>query len=135
MTSTTTGRRPKFNLHRDGFEDKPAPPSAPVGVEGLADADIKWDMRHIEPHLKDADAAIPVLLQGVRRAIKRALAQQHAAVDGAGVDWRAMYRFQTAMRYMDNNPNLSKQKADRMADDNVAGLESANAQQPQGDNT
>ena len=21
MTSTTTGRRPKFNLHRDGFED------------------------------------------------------------------------------------------------------------------
>ncbi|MBP7656714.1 MAG: hypothetical protein KA742_09250, partial [Pseudoxanthomonas sp.] len=60
------------------------------------------------------------------------LAQQPAAVDGECVDWRAMYRFQTAMRYMDNNPNLSKQKADRMADDDVAGLESANATQPGG---
>ena len=35
----------------------------------LSDADIKWHMRHIEPHLIDADAAVPILLQGVRRAI------------------------------------------------------------------
>lgn len=55
---------------------------APVGVE-LSDADIKWDMRHIEPHLKDADAALPTLLQGVRRAIKRA---QQPSVAPVGAD-------------------------------------------------
>ena len=47
-----------------------------------------------------------------------------------GVDWRAMYRFQSAMRYMDNNPKLTTQQADKMADDDVAGLEAALAQQP-----
>ena len=72
----------------------------PDAVEGLADADIKWDMRHIEPHLKDADAAIPVLLQGVRRAIKRALAQAPAVrvtdemVEAALAEFRGL-RFPT----------------------------------------
>lgn len=48
--------------------------------------------------------------------------QQPAAVDGECVDWRAMYRFQTAMRYMDNNPQLTKERAYTMADDDCAAL-------------
>ena len=42
-----------------------------------------------------------------------------------GVDWRAMYRLQTAMRYMDNNASLTKEAAYRMADEDAAELERA----------
>lgn len=65
-------------------------PDLPAGTQpatdgpaaaGLSDADIKWDMRHIEPHLKDADAALPALLHGVRKVISRALL--NAAPPGA----------------------------------------------------
>lgn len=42
-----------------------------------------------------------------------------------GVDWRAMYRFQSAMRYMDNNPKLTTQQADKMADDDMAAIEAS----------
>lgn len=34
-----------------------------------------------------------------------------------------MYRHQTAMRYMDNNAQLTKERAYRMADNDVASLE------------
>ena len=37
----------------------------------ISDADIKWHMRHIEPHLKDADAAVETLLAGVRKCIEK----------------------------------------------------------------
>ena len=47
-----------------------------------------------------------------------------------GVDWRAMYRFQSAIRYMDDNPKLTTQQADKMADDDMAVFEAALAQQP-----
>ena len=108
-----------------------ADPSAPVGVEGLMQLARNWCLawgewaHDADPGCAKENAAEAAL----RAALTTALVQQPAAVDGVCVDWRAMYRFQTAMRYMDNNPNLSKQKADRMADDNVAGLESANATQ------
>lgn len=49
-------------------------------------------------------------------------AQQPAAVDEGCVDWRDMYRFQTAMRYMDNNPELSRERAYKMADADCAAL-------------
>lgn len=59
------------------LSQQPAAPSGGAGV--VSDADIKWDMRHIESHLKDVDAAVPVLLQGVRKVIQRSVAQQAAA--------------------------------------------------------
>ena len=37
----------------------------------MTDADIKWCMRHIEPHLKDTDAAVETLLAGVRKCIEK----------------------------------------------------------------
>lgn len=58
-------------------------PGASAGVE-LSDADIKWHMRHIESHLIDADAAIPTLLQGVRKAIAAALRTPAASVGDVG---------------------------------------------------
>ena len=42
-----------------------------------------------------------------------------------GVDWKAMYRFQTAMRYMDNNAKLKLAQANAMADADIRGLEIA----------
>lgn len=50
----------------------------------LSDACIKWHLRHIEPHLKDADAAVDTLVRGVRKAIAAAR-RQPAAVDEAMV--------------------------------------------------
>ena len=40
-------------------------------MSGMTDADIKWFMRHIEPHLKDTDAAVETLLAGVRKCIEK----------------------------------------------------------------
>ena len=40
-------------------------------MSGMTDADIKWCMRHIEPHLKDTDAAVETLLAGVRKCIEK----------------------------------------------------------------
>jgi hypothetical protein len=45
------------------------------------------------------------------------------APDVGEVDWRGMYRLQTAMRFMDNNASLTKEAAYRMADQDVASLE------------
>lgn len=44
---------------------------------------------------------------------------------GRLVDWRAMYRFQAAMRFMEINPELTKERAYAMADQDVASLERA----------
>ena len=102
-----------------GELDRTAPPRIWLQIDTSADnseRDDKWP----EP---DGVSWCWESIGGLEIQYVRAdLAQQPAAVDGECVDWRAMYRFQTAMRYMDNNPNLSKQKADRMADDDVAGL-------------
>ena len=91
-----------------------APPSAPVGVEiGL----LRW----VKAQADDPDANPRF------RELYAALAQQPAAVDG--VDWRAMYRFQTAMRYMDNNPQLTKERAYTMADEDCAALATQHQEQ------
>jgi len=37
----------------------------------------------------------------------------------SGVDWQAQYRLQTAMRYMDNDPKLTTQRAYAMADEDI----------------
>lgn len=69
------------------------------------------------------------LLERMARDIHAALSQQAAGVP-AGVDWRALYRIQTAMRYMDNIDGLTRDKAFAMADDDVAGLEAFAAPKP-----
>ena len=54
MTSTTTGRRPKFNLHRDGFEDCAEHIAVTIGRTGGDFAvyiDARGDVRVIQ--LKD----------------------------------------------------------------------------------
>ena len=61
-----------------------------------------------------------------------AIAAWNVSPDG-GVDWRGMYRFQTAMRYMDNRASLTKEDAYRMADEDVASLERAQLAQQGGE--
>jgi hypothetical protein len=60
-----------------------------------------------------------------RAALTAALAHKSDAID-----WRGMYRFQTAMRFMDNMSNLSKAGAYKMADDDVASLERIQQHKP-----
>lgn len=38
------------------------------------------------------------------------------------VDWRELYRIQTAMRYMDNNPGLTRDHAFSWADQDIAAM-------------
>ena len=45
-----------------------------------------------------------------------------AALAVPEVDWRALYRFQTAMRYMDADAKLTREKAYAMADKDVAAM-------------
>lgn len=55
----------------------------------------------------------------------RLLQLQQAASSSTTEDtfnWRELYRFQTAMRYMDNNPSMLKSKAFQMADDDMKRL-------------
>jgi hypothetical protein len=51
----------------------------------------------------------------------------------SGVDWKAHYRHQTAMRYMDNNPKLTTERADAMADEDIRRLLAFAAAQDQGE--
>ena len=48
-----------------------------------------------------------------------------AALAVPAVDWRELYRIQTAMRYMDNNPGLTRDHAFSWADQEVADAERA----------
>lgn len=53
----------------------------PAG-EAVTDSDILWDMRLLDTHLKDSDSAIPVLVQGVRRILRRVM--RPAEAQGGG---------------------------------------------------
>lgn len=48
-----------------------------------------------------------------------ALATAQTEAKPEGVDWCDLYRFQTAMRYMDNNPKLTTEAADAMAREDI----------------
>lgn len=65
-------------------------------------------------YLRKADAVMAALMP--------LSAAKPAPVAVPEVDWRALYRFQTAMRYMDADAKLTREKAYAMADQDVAGL-------------
>ena len=52
--------------------------------------------------------------------IAAALSAQAGVVEA--VDWRALYEFQTAMRYMDNSKGLTIETARKMAADDAVAL-------------
>ena len=94
-------------------------PSAPVGVEAVVlEAVAEWE--ECKSPLAAQQAMFKIANDLRANEADRTLAQRPAAVDG--VDWRAMYRFQTAMRYMDNNPQITKERAYTMADEDCAAL-------------
>ena len=41
--------------------------------EAVTDAEILWDMRHIDDHLKYSEDAASMLIQGVRRVLRRVM--------------------------------------------------------------
>jgi hypothetical protein len=98
-----------------------APPSAPVGV-GVMDEETALDAfdracmnnKRVSWHGYTRDDRLQVM-----RRFLTALAQQPAA---GAVDWRAEYRIQTAMRYMDNNPAIDAETAYRWADREIRDL-------------
>ena len=61
-------------------------------MSGMTDADIKWCMRHIEPHLKDADAAIETLLAGVRKCIEKDARLRGDGEQGQAVAWQRKHQ-------------------------------------------
>lgn len=49
--------------------------------------------------------------------------RQAQAQGSEGVDWKALYRFERAMRFMDNKAAMTRDDAYRMADQDIAGME------------
>lgn len=84
--------------------------------------------------LSDCEALDQVLLRGanereLRQRLERAERDRNDwgtradALAAERDEWRNNYRFQTAMRYMDNNPKLTQPKAYEMADEDVRRFE------------
>ena len=60
------------------------------------------------------------------RELKRI--QIHGIAPPDGVDWKEMYRFQTAMRFLDNSKTMTRETAYKMADQDINGFIKATAQ-------
>ena len=57
--------------------------------------------------------------------------EAHGIAPPDGIDWKELYRIQTAMRYMDANSSISTQTAFLMADTDIRSALSANAPKPE----
>lgn len=53
--------------------------------EAVTDAEILWDMRHIDDHLKYSEGAASMLIQGVRRVLRRVMRPTEAQAQEEGM--------------------------------------------------
>ena len=52
--------------------------------EAVTDAEILWDMRHIDDHLKYSEDASSMLIQGVRKVLRRVMRPTESQAQGGG---------------------------------------------------
>lgn len=99
--------------------------SAPTVLRNMGDSEAEFIAHHAD--------SCPACGGSGHAADARATIAAWNVSPSADVDWRGMYRFQTAMRYMDNRASLTKETAYRMADEDVASLERAQLAQQGGE--